>query len=476
MDDVAGGGGVSGVDFSDEEKVVAWLEEQSVEVRCAIASRATLRVSANICRVEGEDFPRIALPVFRALLASAAYGSGLSADLEWLQSTSVSVCAAARSAASLIDVQNASSAIPFTILSAGLAALSVGDTTAGAAADSITHSTRSVTHGKGNTTILSAATKDTEQQTFASFEFPLWQGVEVPSSIALNHQDFLDLLDQNRATWGFWRDWYLAMWEGRFTDWNLAIEVSKIPDDVWEEGAEAVAIEIRAIERRLKTAVGPQLRKTQNNKWDREDDETIAQEPFAFAVAQVEVALASALGTQMNNGLTETSPETLLIRGACGQYREQHSVVATSFWNACMSLQRNIGDLYPDSAALIVLKNTLYTSVEEMCEQNEVVRTRIGKLAALEPKRMPTQDEKDDIAKVPGEMLGEMTDRAQKDLEDMVEIIVNTDKPPRIWRARLVNWITTIGSGMDKAQKADKRGQWLLGLANRISKWFFEVE
>lgn len=244
MDDVAGGGGVSGVDFSDEEKVVAWLEEQSVEVRCAIASRATLRVSANICRVEGEDFPRIALPVFRALLTSAAYGSGLSADLEWLQSTSVSVCAAARSAASLIDVQNASSAIPFTILSAGLAALSVGDTTAGAAADSITHSTRSVTHGKGNTTILSAATKDTEQQTFASFEFPLWQGVEVPSSIALNHQDFLDLLDQNRATWGFWHDWYLAMWEGRFTDWDLAIEVAKIPDDVWEQGAEAVASEI----------------------------------------------------------------------------------------------------------------------------------------------------------------------------------------------------------------------------------------
>ena len=37
------------------------------------------------------------------------------------------------------------------------------------------------------------------------------------------------------------------MWEWRFTDWNLAIEVAKIPNDVWEEGAEAVADAIHEI-------------------------------------------------------------------------------------------------------------------------------------------------------------------------------------------------------------------------------------
>lgn len=197
---------------------------------------------------------------------------------------------------------------------------------------------------------------------------PLWpEGIASPletSSVEL----FSELNSGKHRLWSFWEDWYHRILKGSFTDWDLATEVAKIPDDVWDKGAEAVANEIRGIERRLKTAVGPQLKKIKNNKWDREGDEAIAAEPFSFAVSQVELALSSALGAQMNNGMTETSPETILIRGACGQYREQHSVVATSFWNACMSLSRNIGDLYPDSAALIVLKNTLYTSVEEMCE------------------------------------------------------------------------------------------------------------
>ena len=37
------------------------------------------------------------------------------------------------------------------------------------------------------------------------------------------------------------------MWEGRFTDWDLAVEVAEIPNDVWEAGAEAVAAEIERI-------------------------------------------------------------------------------------------------------------------------------------------------------------------------------------------------------------------------------------
>jgi hypothetical protein len=61
-------------------------------------------------------------------------------------------------------------------------------------------------------------------------------------------------MNSDRATWGFWHDWYLAMWEGRFTDWDLAIEVAKIPDDVWEQGAEAVAAAIREIKARLGVA------------------------------------------------------------------------------------------------------------------------------------------------------------------------------------------------------------------------------
>lgn len=37
------------------------------------------------------------------------------------------------------------------------------------------------------------------------------------------------------------------MWEGWFTDWDLATEVAKIPDDVWEQGVGAVAERIETI-------------------------------------------------------------------------------------------------------------------------------------------------------------------------------------------------------------------------------------
>jgi len=48
MDDVAGGDGVSGVDFSDEKRALVWLEHQTVETRCAIASRSALRAFSSI--------------------------------------------------------------------------------------------------------------------------------------------------------------------------------------------------------------------------------------------------------------------------------------------------------------------------------------------------------------------------------------------------------------------------------------------
>ncbi|MDB0052191.1 hypothetical protein N9F04_00405 [Ascidiaceihabitans sp.] len=46
--------------------------------------------------------------------------------------------------------------------------------------------------------------------------------------------------------WKFWHDWYLAMWNGTFDDWDLALEIIKIADDVWkgEDAAQKVADEI----------------------------------------------------------------------------------------------------------------------------------------------------------------------------------------------------------------------------------------
>ncbi len=83
MDDVAGGDGVSGVDFSDEKKAGAWLETQSVEVRSAIASRAALRVCGSISMTPKGSLSSIAILVLRATISSVIRSTGRKADFTW---------------------------------------------------------------------------------------------------------------------------------------------------------------------------------------------------------------------------------------------------------------------------------------------------------------------------------------------------------------------------------------------------------
>lgn len=49
-------------------------------------------------------------------------------------------------------------------------------------------------------------------------------------------------------SWEFWIKWYEDVLAGREPDWGLLTEIAFIPDDIWEQGAEAVATEIARIE------------------------------------------------------------------------------------------------------------------------------------------------------------------------------------------------------------------------------------
>ncbi len=74
---------------------------------------------------------------------------------------------------------------------------------------------------------------------------PIWNGRNVPSSFAQRTQDWLSHID-NHTDWSFWHRWYKQMTNGTFQEWDLAIEVAKIPDEVWE-GEDAVAKVAEAI-------------------------------------------------------------------------------------------------------------------------------------------------------------------------------------------------------------------------------------
>ncbi|MEL7132138.1 MAG: hypothetical protein AAGK77_06985, partial [Pseudomonadota bacterium] len=88
---------------------------------------------------------------------------------------------------------------------------------------------------------------------------PLWLHTKLSGAaqqrMEMAHLEFKANLRRDPNT-EFWHRWYSQMWDGTFRDWDLAIEVAKLPDDLWE-GEDApgkVAVAIREIEARLAAA------------------------------------------------------------------------------------------------------------------------------------------------------------------------------------------------------------------------------
>ncbi|MEP5631572.1 MAG: hypothetical protein ABJP79_06800 [Tateyamaria sp.] len=197
------------VDFSDVNAAEVWFERQTPEVRSTMASRAALRVVANLGRYDGEGADRLVLTAFRCTLTSVVRGLGRTTVVEWLDM-------AARSAA--LSARSAHSAARSAALSA--------------------HSALSA---------RSAAVWDSQRLDDDLNSERLWAGATVPDSLQTQHTTFLTDLSK-KPDWDFFRSWYEQMWDGTFTDWDLATAVAKINDDVWDEGLAAVAKAIRGIE------------------------------------------------------------------------------------------------------------------------------------------------------------------------------------------------------------------------------------
>ncbi|WP_282061690.1 hypothetical protein [Roseobacter litoralis] len=465
------------VEITDEGSARAWLQTQDHTTRVWFATRCALRALPSLGADTSLKNSSVALACCRALLVAAA-------EENWPEEADRSRELLAASAAEAaypekrfqIDVFSQLSCYDLFARSASVAARCAWrtyeqshDKGAAHAAHCAALSLEPV--GSSSAAWVAASGDANAQMSLA----PLWPDNNMPSVLADDWKVLKKHWTVDDADWSFWINWYERILIGEPLPWDLtqriALEVTKAE---WDAGQTVVAGRITEIIQSYKTNIGPRLVLNSDGLWDVEDDVTVQEEPVGFAISQVEINLVAALSA--GNGLSETSGETILIRNACTIYRDQPSVVATCFWNACMALQRNIGDVYPDDAALIGLQNVLYTSVEELCAQDTLIRDRIAKLAALETRRMPTQSEKEDLKAVPEVMKKDLTEDAFRQLSDAVETVVNEDKPPKVWRARLVNWLTTLGQGIDKGQKHEKRATWLLKLGRKITGWFFEMD
>lgn len=473
---------MSWVDIRNPEQAEPWFAEQTPERQCLMASRGALRVIVATCAFAHPQKKMLMLACLRAALISSVFGSRNLPD-----PSSIRREAEAARAAIELAVSNAGrvaghhSSLSEKIVAIGAAKAIGASAIAVFSPDDARLAFWAPLNGIQNEVpydiVFSFCREDIAQGEGDLRNSPIWNGRSVPSSFAQRTQSWLSHID-SQTDWSFWHRWYKQMTSGTFQEWDLAIEVAKIPDEVWkgEDAVARVAEAIQAIEKRLRTRVGPQLVKTPSGKFDLEEDIRIDDEPITFAIGQVEIALRAVLSGDGTNGFTAQADEAQLIKVACTEYRDQHSNVATAFWNACMGLQHNIGDVYPEDRSLTSLQNTLYVSVEEMCAHSDLIRDRIARLAALETRRYPTQEEREALLQLPEIIAEDTTDRANAQIEAAVEHVANTERPARVWRAKLVNWITTLSRGIEQGQKTEKKVNWLIGLSQRITGWFFDDE
>ena len=264
------------IDFSNLHDAAIKLEKKRFEERCTIACRAALRACPNLLFHGPISEDQVLLTAFRALLTSAVAGIGQLANQSFGAGNDHSVHVAAMASAKTHIEDKTSSQYSAAVSAADsvnftrhtkevstalwcaeavhTAAESVGlaaDLAAANAAGSGAGERREAARSSARQAVLVAAKSDFENSGIAPFLEPLWGARRVAFTANQNHLKFVEHLASSNGSWRFWHDWYLGMWEGTFDDWDLATEVAKIPDDVWQEGAEAVAEEIERRRTRL---------------------------------------------------------------------------------------------------------------------------------------------------------------------------------------------------------------------------------
>lgn len=179
----------------------------------------------------------------------------------------------------------------------------------------------------------------------ALYDLPVWGITDEHCAIQTNHDTFLKILNAD-PKWAFWCYWYLAMWQGRFDNWNLAFEVIKIDDQIWEAGAEAVATEIERIKAEHFTTQHPLAEAIQLNPETNRFFATlipIQNAPLIGALlSRVQDSVEDA--TLGKNGLNEQSREVRVLHRTLSRYSNDPQRVEMDFTSVAVGLRRQIHD------------------------------------------------------------------------------------------------------------------------------------
>ncbi|MCH2075676.1 MAG: hypothetical protein MK180_02160 [Rhodobacteraceae bacterium] len=231
------------VEITNREEARAFFDMHGSETCAIMGSRSVLRTLAYLNCENDDDFNALATPALRATLTAACVGLGRIEDGDWLKE-------AARSAADNYPGEIAGETVAVSAALSAYAAVCASyypfPSRAAYAADS------TALLGSGHfeeifpaQPLFQALSADS---TTIRFDLPLWPNGLLPQEIAHAHERLLKKMSDPNGPWLWWRDWYLGMWNGTPTDWDFALKVAKIDNEIWEQGPRAVADEIERLQ------------------------------------------------------------------------------------------------------------------------------------------------------------------------------------------------------------------------------------
>lgn len=221
---------MANVDFSDLESLTAWFQQKSPKMRSALSSRAALRVVSNV-RLASDAW--LTLLSLRAAILSTVLGLDRPQDKEL--GRAARACSEHSARLSVMTAGSHSAALSsFSAATRSSAASESSHSAALAITAAHSAASRSAIHsGTAHIAATSALKNDNQSAIHEFINRPLWMDAPIPEAIAANHATFLKYLEED-PDWAFWRRWYSEMWDGTFKDWDLAIKVAKLPNDLWE--------------------------------------------------------------------------------------------------------------------------------------------------------------------------------------------------------------------------------------------------
>lgn len=281
----------------DLKELETWLNTQPRDVSLAIAARAALRVNPllmSLVRAKPAEYAStILLPVLRATAVPWA-SAGFPARGTDLRAAAYAAAAAATDAARAAATTDAATAYTaYTAYAAARAATASAAITATDAASAASAATASAT---ASARAVGRDCMRVEQGTTAAHlaNLPLWHDDPMPPELSDNWLDLRQTLLDLDQDWDVWIDWYEDRLHGRPANQDLEIARLTLPEELWEQGPEAVnpaikrLTELHQVKATEQSQFGPRWKQSETGfaaiRQGDTRDEAVASEPRTLQI------------------------------------------------------------------------------------------------------------------------------------------------------------------------------------------------